>query len=119
MNTGRYESFDNERRTSQFKEKFKNKIQDGRNWIRDNKDTIIQYAPYIAGGVAIGMKVLGKNINLRKQESLGNLRCYDRSAGHYWQLRRKLSTDEWLYIEQRRKCGYSLGDILSELKVLK
>ena len=119
MNTGRYEGFDNERKTSQFKKKFKNKIQDGRDWIRDNKDTISQYAPYIVGGVAIGTKVLGKYINLRKAESLGSLRCYDRSAGHYWQLRRKLSTDEWLYIERARKAGFSMGDILSELKVLK
>ena len=64
-------------------------------------------------------KVVSKRINLRKQEELKDLYCYDRSLGHYWRLRRELSNKEWLEIDQRKKNGERLSDILAEMKVLK
>ena len=111
--------FDKEQRRNEFKEKVKSKLQDGRDWLYRNKDLVITYTPVVIGAVTVIAKAAGKNINLRKQESLGELRCYDRSAGHYWSLKRKLSTDEWLYIERHRNNGERLGDILSDLRVLK
>lgn len=111
--------FDKEQRKQEFKEKVKSKLQDGRDWLYRNKDLVITYTPVAIGAATVIAKAVGKNINLRKQEHLGELRCYDRSAGHYWPLRRKLSTDEWLYIERRRMNGERLGDILSDLRVLK
>ena len=48
-----------------------------------------------------------------------DLYCYDRSLGHYWRLRRELSNKEWLEIDQRKKNGERLADILDEMKVLK
>ena len=63
--------------------------------------------------------MVSKRINLRKQEVLKDLYCYDRSLGHYWRLRRELSNKEWLEIDQRKKNGERLSDILAEMKVLK
>ena len=63
--------------------------------------------------------MVSKRINLRKQEELKDLYCYDRSLGHYWRLRRELSNKEWLEIDQRKKNGERLSDILAEMTVLK
>ena len=63
--------------------------------------------------------MVSKRINLRKQEELKDLYCYDRSLGHYWRLRRELSNKEWLEIDQRKKNGERLSDILAEMKVSK
>lgn len=62
---------------------------------------------------------LGDWFNRNKEEAVKNLYCYDRSLGHYWCLRRELSNKEWLEIDQRKKNGERLSDILAELKVLK
>lgn len=70
-------------------------------------------------GTATIVKVVGKRINLHKQESVKNLYCYDRSLGHYWRLRRELSNREWLEIDNRKRNGERLSEILDEMKVLK
>jgi len=62
---------------------------------------------------------MGRNVNLRKEKDVKELYCYDRSLGHYWVLRRELTNREWIEIDQRKKNGERLADILSELKVLK
>lgn len=101
------------------KEKIKEKIQKGKEWVIKNKDTVIVFTPVVIGGIATIAKVAGKRINLQKQEAVKNLYCYDRSLGHYWSLRRELSNHEWLEIDMRKKNGERLSDILSELRVLK
>lgn len=65
------------------------------------------------------VKAIGKRVNLKKEQDLKENYCYDRSLGHYWELRRKLSNDEWLEIERRKRQGESLADILWDLRVLK
>jgi hypothetical protein len=102
-----------------FKEKLNSKLQNGKSWFIRNKEAIIVFTPAIIGGAVAVIKVTGKHINLRKQESIKNLYCYDRSLGHYWRLKRVLSNKEWVSIDRRKKNGERLADILSEMKVLK
>jgi hypothetical protein len=102
-----------------FKEKFHSALQQGKDWFVRNKDTILILTPVVIGGVTTIVKVVGKRINLHKEEAVKNLFCYDRSLGHYWSLRRELSNREWLEIDMRKKNGERLSDILAELKVLK
>lgn len=102
-----------------FKEKIDTKIQNGKDWVMENKEAVIALMPVVIGGATTVTKVVGKRINLRKQEDLKDLYCYDRSLGHYWRLRRELSNKEWLEIDQRKRNGERLSDILSEMKVLK
>lgn len=108
-----------EQKRVDFKEKVCSKIQDGKEWFMRNKEVIIPLVPVVIGSTATITKVVGKHINLHKQESVKNLYCYDRSLGHYWRLKRELSNKEWLEIDRRKKNGERLSDILSELKVLK
>lgn len=111
--------FKRESRKREIKEKINTKIQNGKEWFNRNKEAVITLTPIVIGGVTTIVKVVGKRSNLRKQEDLKDLYCYDRSLGHYWRLRRELSNKEWLEIDQRKKNGERLSDILAEMKVLK
>lgn len=108
-----------ERKREAFKQKVAYKLYKTKEWIIRNSDIIVVVAPVVISGVAKVVKVVGKNVNLRKEESVKNLYCYDRSLGHYWRLRRELSNKEWVEIDRRKRNGERLADILSELKVLK
>lgn len=103
----------------ELKDKVTAKVYEARDWVVANKNAIITLTPVVIGGVTTVTKVIGKHVNLRKEEELKDLYCYDRSLGHYWRLRRELTNKEWLEIDQRKKNGERLADILSELKVLK
>lgn len=103
----------------EFKGKIKQKFQDGKAWVVRNKEAVIVFTPIVINGLTTVTKVVGKNINLRKQETVKNLYCYDRSLGHYWSLRRELTNQEWLEIDRRKKNGERLADILADMRVLK
>lgn len=111
--------FKREERKREFKEKINRKIQQGCEWFDRNKEVVLILTPIVVKGITTVSKVVIKNINLRKEESLKDLYCYDRSLGHYWKLRRELTNKEWLEIDRRKKNGERLADILEELKVLK
>lgn len=118
-NVVKIEDFRKESKKRAFKEKINAKIQNGKEWVVKNKEAMITLTPVVIGGLTTITKVVGKRVNLHKQESVKNLYCYDRSLGHYWRLRRELSNREWLEIDRRKKNGERLSDILAEMKVLK
>lgn len=88
-------------------------------WWDDNKQYVIVVGPVALGIIGKTIHVVGKNINLRLEERNKDLRLYDTSLGHYWELKRKLRNRDWLTINRRRDEGESLGDILDEMHVLK
>lgn len=96
-----FEDFEREQKRREFKEKIYAKIQNGKDLIIRNKEALLILTP------------------IAMEEELKDLYCYDRSLGHYWRLRRELSNKEWLEIDQRKKNGERLADILDEMKVLK
>lgn len=90
-------------------------------FVEDHKAQIAAVAaatPAVVGTVMQVAKMVNQNNRLRKQKNLKELYCYDRSLGHYWKLRRKLTNDEWLAIDARKRSGERLADILKELNVL-
>ena len=106
-------------RRARAKEWFRNKLNNTKNWYYNNREVILVCGPVVIGAVTTIVKVVGKHVNLRKENDVKDLYCYDRSLGHYWALRRRLSNKEWVEIDKRKKNGVRLADILSELKVLK
>ena len=88
-------------------------------WVDDNKQVLMVAVPAVATVVGTGVKVLGKRHNLRVEERNKDLRCYDASLGHYWELKRRLTNEEWVKIDRRKRNGERLADILDELRVLK
>lgn len=108
-----------ETKTEKFKRQVEEKFHGVKDFVIRNKETILLAAPVVAGVVTVVVKTVGKSINLRKEERVKNLYCYDRSLGHYWALRRELSNHEWTEIDRRKTNGERMADILSELKVLR
>ena len=85
-------------------------------FVQENKTWLIPLAISV-GGVAI--KQGSKVIAAHKQENVKELYWYDPSAGHYWQLRRKLDKREALEVDRRHQAGERYGDIFEDMKVLK
>ncbi len=98
---------------------FDDKIHEAANWINNNKEIVIMVVPAAFGCISKTVKVVGKHANLKKEQNNKELYCYDRSLGHYWKLRRELTNDEWVAIDERKGNGERLGDILNDLRVLK
>lgn len=111
--------FKKELKRRERKEKFERKVQQFGEWIDKNKEMLIVFIPIAIKGVTTVCKVVSKTSNLRKEEQLKDLYCYDRSLGHYWRLRRELTNKKWLEIDKRKKNGERLADILEEMRVLK
>lgn len=109
----------NEKWHERLKREAKARWEEAKDWYGRNREAVLVLTPVVIGGVTTVVKVVGKRVNLHKEEAVKNLYCYDRSLGHYWALRRELSNKEWLEIDQRKKNGERLSDILAELKVLK
>lgn len=99
--------------------KIQRKIDDVKDWTSNNKELLAAAIPAGAGLATVVMKTVKKHTQLKGEKDLKDLYCYDRSMGHYWKLRRKLTSSEWLVIDRRRKNGERLADILSDLRVLK
>ena len=116
------DDFRKESKKREFKEKVKEKAsnayQKTKAFCINNREIVIPVAITLGTGLVKISKMAVKSKNLKKEEQLKEEYCYDRSLGHYWKLRRPLTNDEWLEIDQRKRDGERLSDILAELKVL-
>ena len=111
--------FKKEQKKREMKAKFNHGLKKVKTFIVDNKEIILFVGPTAIAGVTTVYKNASKKKKLEAEKDLKELYCYDRSLGHYWKLRRELTNREWVEIDNRKKHGERLGDILSELKVLK
>lgn len=119
MSKNNSKKFDIEWEIAKFKYQAKRRFQNGVNWVVCNKDLVMFIVPVVVSGATTVARVVGKRANLHKEQNLKNLYCYDRSAGHYWELKRKLKKSEWVEIDRRKRNGERYADILSDMKVLK
>lgn len=118
--------FEKEMKKRNRRKWIQDKLDAASDWYDNNREFAMVAIP-AAGALVVAIVKGGINLskhamrthNLKKEEDLKELYCYDRSLGHYWQLRRKLTNAEWVEIDRRKKHGERLADILEELKVLK
>lgn len=88
-------------------------------WCMDNKGAVAVVAPIvISSGVEL-IKVCVRKGNTNEQKRLKELYIYDRSSGHYFELRRKMKNSELIEFDERKKRGESVGNILRDMRVLK
>lgn len=106
-------------RRNSFKSCAKQNLASIGDWIYRNKKMFTFFSPMVIGLTTATVKGISKRSNLKKEEHVKKHYCYDRSLGHYWELRRELSNKEWREIDRRKRNGERLADILSEFKVLK
>lgn len=97
-----------------------------REWLNRNLGTILVVTPVAVGAITALAKSATNIVRAANRRSELNIEqkkkdyyCYDRSAGHYWELNRKLSNSDWTHINKRRANGDKLADILADMNVLK
>lgn len=103
----------------EIKKKAEEKIADGKRWCRIHQGEIILFGPIVGGLVVEIIKTATKTRNVNEEKALKDRYIYDRSAGHYYELRRKPKNSEWIEIEERRNQGQNLGAILRDMRLLK
>lgn len=111
--------FKRQQKRLELKQKIENACKKVQVFYHNNRELCLVAIPAAIGGLGFGAKSIIKRSNLKKQENIKNLYCYDRSLGHYWRLRRELTNSEWVEIDKRKRKGERLADILAEFKVLK
>lgn len=113
--------FVNEVKWMNFKIEAKRKFDNVVYWIKENKEVVLIVVPIVSGvvGKAFSLaKMTARRNNLNEEKELKELYVYDRSLGHYWKLRRPVRNSEWITINERKKHGESIGDILESLRLL-
>ena len=101
------------------KRKFEEMKAKAKDWWDENKGYVAIVVPVVGAVLGKGIKAMSQHHNLKMEERNKDMRLYDTSLGHYWELKRKLRNDDWVQINRRRNRGESLGDILDEMRVLK
>lgn len=94
--------------------------QEAKDWIDEHKVQLIAAAPVVIKVVTDVVKVIGRRHNLYVEQKQRDLRWYDPSLGKYWNLRRKPTTSESLFIDKRhRQYGESIGELLDDMGLLR
>lgn len=102
----------------EFKHDAEIKIRSGINWAKEHKEICIS-------GAIVGERILSsvvKYAKKSKQERLveeQRLRLWDPRKGRFSYYRRKLSNNEWDYIDREYEKGRSYREILDEMGLLK
>lgn len=102
-----------------WKSKAKRRFEDVKDYCSEHKEVVIALAPCVIGGAVEMVKVIARKGNINEEKRLKDNYIYDRSAGHYYELRRKPKNSEWVQIDHRKQLGESLGDILNDMRLLK
>lgn len=112
-----------EARKREQKAKFKQNVENTKEWMWANREFILGVGlpilTVVTATVIKGVKVANRSARLKQEKDLKELYCYDRSLGHYWKLKRPLKSSDWVKIDARRRNGERLADILSDMKVIK
>lgn len=88
-------------------------------WCKNHKEAIIVFGPVIMGGIIEIAKIPPKKYVVNEEKALKERYIYDRSTRHYYELKRKPKSSEWLQIDQRIENGESLGWVLDDMRLLK
>lgn len=97
----------------------KEKYEKAKEWVKENQQLVIVLGPVVAGGIVEMIKIGTRRRTVNEERALKERFVYDRSGGHYYELKRQPKQSEWLMIEQRRNNGESLGEILQSMRLLK
>lgn len=106
-------------RFEEASERAKWKVQDAVDWCNRNKELIVVLAPIAAGTIVELIKIGTKRHTVNEEKRLKERYVYDRSNGHYYELKRQPKSSEWIQIEHRKDSGESLGDILNDMRLLR
>lgn len=84
-------------------------------WLADHPGALVVLVPAAVTVWKTGTVTVNKLVEAYHRDR----QVWDPVLGHYFDLKRKLSGQEWVIIEARKKAGESIGQILSDMGVLK
>ena len=94
-------------------------------WWHENKDWAIFVVPVIPIAAGTGAWLIKKGVStalasrmLAKEKALKELYIYDRGLGMYHKLRRPLRSGEAVRINELKKGGMALAEILRNMKLI-
>lgn len=106
-------------RFDEIKTKVKAKGLEIGSWCSAHKESLIVIVPVaMTSGIEL-IKVIAKSHNQKEERRLKENFIYDRTNGHYFELKRTPKQSEWSRIDIRKMSGEYLGDILSDMRLLK
>ena len=90
-------------------------------WLEDeeNKELVKLLAPVLLIGGGAALKEFAKHKRQEREEELKTNFIYDRSNGHYYELKRQPKAKQWLEIDRRKEEGERIGEILNDMNLLK
>ena len=83
-------------------------------WAEEHREVLMVTIP----AIGIGGRFIAKRSNLNQERQLKDKYIYDRSAGHYWKLRKKPTQNQWAEIDRRKANGERLSDILMSMRLM-
>jgi len=83
-------------------------------WVCDNPQAAASMVASAAVAIRAGQSLVVSS-RVRREQNRIDRTYYDRSSGHHWQLRRKLTNTDRAVIDRRKKRGDDMFDILSDL----
>ena len=105
------------------KRKIKEKAQDAMNsfgaWYYRNEDAIRTYAPIVVPAVGLAIRQGIKSHNNRVEIRAKELYHWDPRRGTYYMSRRPLKSSELLELDRLYSLGYTKGEALKQMKLLK
>lgn len=101
-----------------LKERAKTGFQKVRDWGSKHKESIIVFGPILISSAVELVKILKRDKTVKEDRRLKENYIYDRSAGHYYELKRKPTNKEWMMIDEGRK-NENLGMVLNDMELLK
>lgn len=101
------------------KENAKIKVGQAYIWCKENPKAAASLATMTVTGIFEVSKIIARKGVVEEQRRLKENFIYDRRAGHYVELTRKLKSSEWLEFDERRDRGENVSEILRSMKVLK
>ena len=84
-------------------------------WYKENENFVNFTVPF-AAGILFG---LFKKLKAAGKDYYKDTHYYDHSAGHWWELRRRLTNKEWQHFQIRKQNGESTLEIFQSMGVLK
>lgn len=88
-------------------------------WCCRHRETLIVMIPVLVSGSIELVKIVSRRSNINEDRYLKENFVYDRSQGHYYELKRQPTATEWRLIDHRKSEGELLGDILNDMRILK
>lgn len=94
------------------------KYESGKRFVKEHGKEIIVAIPVVVGGITSIVKLV-KPSAYEKERKRIDTTYYDPSTGLHWDLKRKLTNNEREELDQRRRDGEPVGNILRDMKVAK